>query len=163
MLKFLPKIRQRRLCRVRAQRATATEGTYVYNRQRKRLLGMQLTTNGGSIMETQKLPGVGRWVSTYIAYIKWFPHATFLRRNHVLRRTNRAEVSNFRIFVRYFAHQWGGYLGFTAQRQSTPRNLYENDSQTYLLLENCCQAFAYDASTAFHIQFCLATKVKQLR
>ena len=44
----------------------------------------------------------------------------------------------FRIFVRYFAHEWDVYLGFTAQRQSTPRNLYENDSRTYLLLENCC-------------------------
>ena|GEM_PF-813344 len=46
MLKFLLKIRQRRLCRVRAQRATATASTYVYNRQRKRLPRMQLTTNG---------------------------------------------------------------------------------------------------------------------
>ena len=54
MLKFLLKIRQRRLCRVRAQRATATESTYVYNRQRERLPHMQLTANGGRIVQTQK-------------------------------------------------------------------------------------------------------------
>ena len=29
----------------------------------------------------------------------------------------------FRIFVRYFAHEWDVYLGFTAQRQSTSLNL----------------------------------------
>ena len=54
MLKFLLKIRQRRLCRVHAQRATETESTYVYKRQRKRLPRMQLTTNGDNIMQTQK-------------------------------------------------------------------------------------------------------------
>ena len=54
MLKFVPKTRQSRLSRVRAQRATATECSCLYNRQRKRLLGMQLTANGDNIMQTQK-------------------------------------------------------------------------------------------------------------
>ena len=73
MLNFLLKIRQRRLCRVRAQRATATECSCLYNRQRKRLPHMQLTANGGCIKQTQKQSGIGRWVSAYIAHIKWFP------------------------------------------------------------------------------------------
>jgi len=33
---------------------TATESTYVYNRQRKRLPHMQLTANGDNIMQTKK-------------------------------------------------------------------------------------------------------------
>jgi len=36
------------------EKETATESTYVYNRQRKRLPHMQLTANGGRIVQTKK-------------------------------------------------------------------------------------------------------------
>lgn len=55
------------------EKETETESRQVYNRQRKRLLGMQLIANGDNIMQTQKLSGIGRWVSAYIEHIKWFP------------------------------------------------------------------------------------------
>lgn len=35
-------------------KATATESTFAYNRQRARLQGMLPTANGDSIMQTQK-------------------------------------------------------------------------------------------------------------
>ena len=45
-------------------KTTATESRYVYDHQRKRLQGMLLTTNGNSIMQTQKQSATDSQFST---------------------------------------------------------------------------------------------------
>ena len=95
MLKFLPKIRQSRLCRLRAER----------KRRRKARMFTTASTSGcracssqpteaasGKRKSNRALADGVRLVENTLNSFRW---ATFLRRNHVLRRTNRAEVSNF--------------------------------------------------------------------
>jgi len=53
-VKFLTENKTKQIALCTHAKATAMESMYAYNRQREQLLGIQPTTNGNSIMQTQK-------------------------------------------------------------------------------------------------------------
>jgi len=69
MLNFLLKNRQND-CAAHARVGNGTESTYAYWCQRERLQGMLLTTNGDSIMQTQKQSAIDSPFSACREYIE---------------------------------------------------------------------------------------------
>ena len=95
MLKFLPKTRQNRLGRVHAKRKRRRQARMFTTASASgcRACSSQPTeAASGKRRSNRALADGFRLVENTL---NGFPHATFLRRNHVLRRTNRAEVSDF--------------------------------------------------------------------
>ena len=90
-VKFLIKNRTKQTMPCTLVKTTATESRYVYDQQRKRLQGMLLTTNGNSIMQTQKWSATDSQFSTCRESIEWLLPAHLLAHNHVLPQANGAE------------------------------------------------------------------------
>ena len=69
-VKFITENKTKQIALCTHAKATATESTFAYNRQRERLQGMLPTTNGDGIMQTQKQPAIGNQFSTRRKYIE---------------------------------------------------------------------------------------------
>ena len=69
-VKFLTKNKTKQIILRTHAKATATESTFAYNRQREQLQGILPTANGDGIMQTQKQPAIGNQFSTCRKYIE---------------------------------------------------------------------------------------------
>ena len=124
MLKFLLKIRQRRLCHVRAKRKRRREERVFTTASASdcRTCSSQPTeAASGKRRSNRALADGFRLVENTL---NGFPHATFLRRNHVLRRTNLAEISDFPYLCSVFHTSMGRlYWFYSTKTINTPQSI----------------------------------------
>ena len=75
----------------------ATESTYAYNQQRKRLQSRPRTANKGSIMQRQRHAAIYSRLSTCRKHTERLQPNPLLMHNHVLPHTNGAAISQQRL------------------------------------------------------------------